>query len=360
MAEIKIIDSANNYKDVSNDFLPKIKSISINESLKGEADSINIVMSNNENSKYFWENSFFEDREISLKIEVDGVNFGVFNFDEIDFDYSESETIINMKGLSAPVTTGASVYQQIRKVFALDSLERILTQLAKLANLELVYFFDEFKLKLQLQNEFLFNSFSRLAEKYGAITKIFRDSIDGKYKILFFGIKDIAENAAILKQSEIAKTLGRGAGFIKIDKNNIDKRVSSINFRILTQRKELKVVFYDPMSKRKYEKVSQNKSKLIIADSRKDFNIEKVTSKQEADIVARKVELEPAIVGEMYSRWNPDLISGNIIEFKNYKTFSGYYLIMESSHGFSEYDESSCTFERLPDSYFDKYLKALN
>jgi hypothetical protein len=311
MAEIKITDAANNFRNVTDNFLPKIRSISISESLKGEADSINLVMSNNENSANYWQENFFEDKEISLKIEVDGVNFGVFNFDEIDLDYSEGEAMINMKGLSAPVTTGASVYQQIRKVFALDSLESILKRIANLANLELVYFFDEFKLKLQVQNEFLFNTFSRLAEKYGAVTKIFRDSIDGKYKILFFGKKDIAENAAILKQSEIAKTLGRGAGFIKIDKKNLDKRVSSINFRILTQRKQLKVVFYDPMAKKKYEKTSENKSKLIIADSRKDFNIEKVTSKEEADIVSRKVELEPAIVGEMYSRWNPDLISGN-------------------------------------------------
>jgi len=361
MAEIRIYDAANKLKEVTAEFLPKIQGLSIRESLNGEADSLSLNLANNPQSENYWSPDYFEDREISLKIEVNGVNFGVFNFDEIDFDFSERGFYINMKGLSAPVTTGKSIYQQVRKVWSLASLENILTQIAELANMELSYFFDDFKLKLQVNNEFIFNVFGRLADKYGAITKVYREELTGKYKILFYGRKDLAENAVLLKKSEIAETLGRGEGLLKFDANNPDKNNLSINFRIMTKRKELKIIYYDPQAQKTYTKISKNKSKLIIEDSRRDYEITKVTSQQEAEIVARKVETEPTVTGEISARFNKDFISGNIIEFRNYKTLSGYYLITESTHNFSEdSDGSSCFFERLPDENLSEYLKYLN
>ena len=361
MADIRIYDAANKFSEVTETFLPKIRNISIRESLNGEADSININLSNNPQSQNYWQLNYFEDKQIALKVVIDGLNFGVFNFDEINFDFNDSGTFINMRGLSAPVTTGKSIYQQIRKVWNTNTLETILTQIAAIADLELSYLFDKFNLKLQVQNEFLFNIFYRLAEKYGAVTKIYKEKETDKFKILFYGKKDLVENAVLLKKSEIANTLGRGQGFIKIDGNNPDKKNSALSFRIETKRKELKVIYYDPIAQRTYSKTSKNKSKLIVEDSRKDHEIVKVTSEEEAEIVARKVENESTVYGDISSRWNKDLLSGNIIEFSNFQTLSGYYLITDSAHSFSENgDESSCSFERLPDEDLSEYLKYLN
>jgi len=361
MAEIRIFDAKNSLKELTADFLPKIQNIAIRESIQGEADSINIVLANNPNSKNYWNLDYFQDREVFLKVMINNVDYGVFNFDEIEFSFTESGNFISMNGLSAPVTTGKSIYQKIRKVWGSAKLETILKEIAKIADLDLSYNFDKFKLKLQIQNEFLFNIFTRLAFKYGAVTKVYKDKYSGRYTILFYGKSDLAENAALLKKSEIAGALGRGEGLLKIDAKKPDKNVMSINFRIVANTKELKIVYYNPFDKKTYSKTSKNKSKLIVEESRADYQIEKVTSAEEAEIVARRVENEPAIVGEMTGKYNKDYISGNIIEFKNYQALSGYYLIMNSSHSFSETSEtSSCSFERLPDENLTQYLKYLN
>ena len=83
-----------------------------------------------------------------------------------------------------------SIYTKIRTVYKNDTLENTLKKIASVVGIKLVYFFEDFKLKIEVQNEYIANVFQRLAEKYGAITK-FLTTPDGPV-VIFYGKKQIS------------------------------------------------------------------------------------------------------------------------------------------------------------------------
>ena len=352
MAEIKIVEITNQ-KDVSEVFKRKLSGISFSESLYNQADSINLMMSNPDNDRDFWKDSFFEDRKLNFELSINNVSLGVFNIDQIEFseDALNGQTL-TLSGLSAPIQSEKSIYTKVRKVWKLKSFEQILKEIANIAGIEISYFFPKFSTKIQVQDEYIANTFRRLAEKYGAFTKFFTTS-SGRNVIVFHGKKELADYARTTKESAIAEELGKRQGIITIDKNDSTtlEDIASINLRLVSTRKELKIVSYDPTKKRTYRKLAKNKFKLLLDDSIKDFEIVKVASKEEADIVARKVEDESCVKGSIRSQLNLNMFSGNIIEIKNYGTIrDGLYIITESNHEIGvRGDSTSILVEKLPE-----------
>ena len=348
---IVIIETTND-KDVSEVFKRKLSGITFSENLYNEADSINLMLSNPENDPDFWADTFFEDRKLNFQVIIKDLSLGVFNIDQIEFEESATNgKMITLQGLSAPVQSEKSIYTKVRKVYTLKSFEQILKEIANIAGIELSYFFSDFKTKIQVQDEYIANTFKRLAEKYGAYTK-FLNTPSGSL-IVFHGKKELADYARDTKESAIAEELGRRQGIITIDKNdkNTLQDISSINLKLVSSRKELKIVSYDPTKKRTYRKLAKNKFKLLLEDSIKDFEIVKVASKEEADIIARKVEDESCVKGSIYSRLNLNFFSGNIIEIKNYGTIrDGLYIITESNHDIGVNGNfTNILIEKLPD-----------
>jgi phage protein D len=352
--KITVYDVGNNNKEVTKSFLEKLSSISYKEGLKNQADSISISLENFRENSNYWSDSFFTDRKLNFHIFIESLDCGVFNIDEIDWTYDVSnKELLTLNGLSVPIMSEKSIYTQVRTVYKEDTLENILKRLASIPGAELSYFFEDFKLKVQVQNEFVANVFQRLAEKYGAVTKFI--STPEKPVVVFYGKAQLSEYAKELKISPFSNVQGqRTADVIVIDKNDLKTldNIDSVNFTLNSNRKELKINYYDPFAKKTYTRTAENKSKLILNNSRKDFEIVKVTSKKEADIVADKVKNEPAVNAFIYSRFNPDFVSGNVVEIKNFgkNIQDGIYLIVDSEHGVDTINGnySNIELEKLP------------
>lgn len=350
---IKVI-SATNGTDLTQEFIQKTLSINYSESLEGEADSISIELKNNENASDYWPDDYFVDREFNLNIQMGLLNCGEFNIDKVDIIDNADFKGVNLEGLSAPITTDPSIYTQVRKVWPLKPIPSILSEMANIANLDLDFLFtdaSEVKTKVQVTNEYLFNTFVRLSEKWGAFTKVYKNEDTGNWTVLFIGRADIAQAAASLNTNPLDVLPGRTDKLIIIDKNDKNSlKHTNQQFSLISERKELDISYYDPLKKRTYRKLSKNKTSLFLEKSRRDFEIVRVASKAEADLVSRKVELEPDVIGQLSGQFNPNWISGNIVFVKNYSELrNGYYLIKSSSHTFSQNGRfSTCSIEKLP------------
>ena len=88
---ITVYDVGNNNKDITQQFLEKLSSISYKEGLKNQADSITINMSNLIDLKNYWNDSFFKDRKLNFNIFFNNLDCGVFNIDEIDWGFDGAQ-----------------------------------------------------------------------------------------------------------------------------------------------------------------------------------------------------------------------------------------------------------------------------
>ena len=304
-------------KDISSELAGYLISVTYTDFLSGQADELAIEL---ENIDGRWYNEWYPGQGDELTFELgwsgeERRQIGVFEIDEIDFQFSPSTVTIRAQSVGIK----NSVRTKIVRAYEKMTLDKVAKQIAARQSLTLVGAIEPIALDRLTQQESDIEFLKKLADEYDYAFKI-----DG-HKLVFHPISELSllPSIATIKLTDIEN------GNIRDQIKQIPKAVEIKSHNPASN----KIVVYDVKNEGMTAKASSLSQSTTSSDT-----IKKSTRSSSPEVAGAKAQAELAkanrerTVGNISLMGKPFYLSGNIITLEAGGELNGDYLIISSQH----------------------------
>lgn len=300
-------------RNITNDISKYMLSITYNDKQEGESDEIEIQL---EDADLLWQNSWYPEKGAKLKVNLIGINCGVFEIDEIELN-GPPDTV-SIRGMA----TGIKNTLRTKKSDAHENktLRQIAEKVAQKNNLTISGTIPNITINRVTQNRETDLAFlKRISQEHGLLFSV-RESI-----ITFTSIYDIQNRNVSLT----------------VDKT--DLATYSIKDKSAEGKKATKVVHTNPKKNEKvetnleYEKYLKDNNLTSSGIVNQDTEVvhKRAENKQQAESKAKAAMNTSAsnqFEGRLSMEGNVLMLSGNNFQLTGLGVLSGKYNIKSSSH----------------------------
>lgn len=306
-------------KDITEDIRPYLISLDYTDFLGGQSDELSLTFEDVDGK---WLRGWYPNQgdkiNFSLGDQFTGlINLGSFEIAEIEYQLMPST--ITLKALSTGISSGYRT--RLAKAYENTTLAGIVSIIAKRLHLKLTGTITEIKIQRITQyQETDLEFLTRLARQYGHTFKI----VDKE--LVFMKNSDLNAQQVIVLIDPIDIVSGNFRDRIK----NVPNRVVVSGYD--SKKKKSRVVTKKATARRHTQKKPQKTSNdtLRIVANRGESD-QQLQARADAAVSASEDE---QISGNVELLGNVKLVSGQIIQLKNYGALSGRYLVKQAHHRF--------------------------
>ncbi|KMK50618.1 regulatory protein [[Actinobacillus] muris] len=308
------------HKQITPFIKPHLISLSYTDHLSDQSDELQVVF---EDTDKKWIGAWFPTQGDKLKLQLGYqgeplVNLGSFELDEIEWDWTQSGSVVSLKALSTGLTKANRTLKP--KAYENTTLADIVKRVAKRLHLNVTGTVAHIPIKRVTQYqerdvEFL----TRLAHEYHHSFKI-----TGK-TLVFTTMKSLEERVpvAVIDFSEVKSLRLR---------DRISDAAAKVEVVGLNQQAKKPV---KATKKRKSKRPTKKRATAHNADTLKVVTRAESQAQMDARAEAAMGENDDQQAGNITLIGNPKLVAGNTIWLTNMGMFSGKYLIKQARHSLS-------------------------